>query len=54
MTPSEPRFLRACLAGAGVVATVTGTLVAVRGAAGIPGGAPASPSNDSVLRFYAV
>ena len=54
MTLSEPRLLAGVLAGSGAVALVTGTLVAVRGPAGIPGGAPTSASNDSVLRFYAV
>lgn len=54
MTPSGLQVLRGVLAGAGAVATVTGTLVAVRGAAAIPGGAPTCPSNDSVMRFYAV
>lgn len=38
----------------GAVATGTGTAVALRGTASIPGGAPTVPSNDSVLRFYAV
>lgn len=54
MTPPGPRFLRMVLAGSGIVATATGTLVAVRGAAGIPGGASAAASNDSVMRFYAI
>ena len=48
------QLVRAVLAAASVVATVTGTLVAVRGAAAIPSGAPAAASNDSVMRFYAV
>jgi hypothetical protein len=38
----------------GAVAASTGTMVAVRGPAAIPGGAPTVASNDSVLRFYAV
>jgi hypothetical protein len=38
----------------GAVATATGTSVALRGTAAIPGGAPTVASNDSVLRFYAV
>lgn len=54
MTGSDDRLVRAVLAGTGIVATATGTLVAVRGADGIPGGAPTAPSNDSVMRFYAV
>jgi len=54
MTLPGPRLLRGVLAGSGAVALITGTLVAVRGPAGIPGGAPTAASNDSVLRFYAV
>jgi len=38
----------------GSVALGTGSLVVARGPAAIPGGAPTAPSNDSVLRFYAV
>ncbi len=47
-------MLRGVLVGLGVVATGTGTMVALRGPAAIPGGAPTAASNDSVLRFYAV
>lgn len=48
------RTVRAVLVGLGAAATVTGTLVVLRGPAGIPGGASTVASNDSVLRFYAV
>lgn len=54
MTGSDDRLVRAVLAGTCVVATVSGTLVAARGTDAIPGGAPTAPSNDSVMRFYAV
>jgi hypothetical protein len=54
MTGSDDRLLRTALAATGLLAFVTGTLVAVRGPAGIPGGAPTAASNDSVMRFYAV
>jgi hypothetical protein len=47
-------FIRGVLMATGAVATGTGTWVAVRGPAAIPGGAPTVASNDSVLRFYAV
>lgn len=42
------------LVGLGSVAACTGVTVALRGTTAIPGGAPTVPSNDSVLRFYAV
>ena len=45
---------RAALLAVGAVAAGTGSTVAVRGTAAIPGGAPTTGSNDSVLRFYAV
>ena len=51
---SAARALRAVLVALGAVATGTGALVALRGTAAIPGGAPTVASNDSVLRFYAV
>jgi hypothetical protein len=55
MSPqSAARAIRALLAPVVVTATGTGTLVALRGPAGIPGGAPTTASTDSVLRFYAV
>lgn len=54
MTVASDRLLRTALAATGLVASVTGTLVAVRGPAAIPGGAPTTASNDSVMRFYAV
>ncbi len=38
---------------ASAVAIGTGTSVMARGTAAIPGGAPAAPSVDNVLRFYA-
>lgn len=46
--------IRVVLVGLGAVATGTGVMVAARGTAAIPGGAPTVASNDSVLRFYAV
>jgi hypothetical protein len=46
--------IRAVLVGLGAVATGTGTAVALRGTAAIPGAAPTTASTDSVLRFYAV
>jgi hypothetical protein len=46
--------LQAVLIAVGAVAAGTGATVAVRGPQAIPGGAPTSASNDSVLRFYAV
>ncbi len=46
--------IRGVLLGLAVVATSTGVGVALRGPAFIPGGSPTVPSNDSVLRFYAV
>ena len=55
MSPgAAARAIRALLAPVAVVAAGTGALVALRGPAGIPGGAPTVASNDSVLRFYAV
>ena len=55
MTPaSTAAVLRGVLVGLGAVATSTGTMVALRGPAAIPGGAPTAASNDSVLRFHAV
>ena len=55
MSPaSAARVIRGVLVPLGAVATATGALVAVRGTAAIPGGAPTVPSNDSVLRFHAV
>jgi hypothetical protein len=50
----EAGVVRAALGLSGVVATVTGAAVALRGTASIPGGAPTVASNDSVLRFSAV
>lgn len=46
--------VRAVLAGSGAVALTTGTLVAARGGRAIPGGGEGGPSEESVLRFYAV
>lgn len=46
--------MRTVLAILGTIATGTGLLVALRGTASIPGGAPTVASNDSALRFYAV
>lgn len=46
--------LRTLLCGAGAVALGTGSAVAVRGSAAIPGGRPIDASTDSVLRFYGV
>ena len=55
MTPVvAARVVRAALLVSGAVATSTGTAVALRGTASIPGGAPTVASNDSVLRFYGV
>lgn len=55
MTPATTaRAIRAALLTVGAVASATGTFVAVRGPAAVPGGAPTSASVDSVLRFYAV
>ena len=55
LTPdAAARAIRAVLVPLGAVATTTGTLVALRGPAAVPGGAPTVASNDSVLRFYAV
>ena len=55
MTPTTARrVLRGVLVGLGALAAGTGTAVAVRGTDAIPGGAATVPSNDSVLRFYAV
>lgn len=51
---SGRRGLQTALVLMGAVAAGTGTMVAVRGPAAIPGGAPTAASNDSVLRFYAV
>lgn len=48
------RLIRSALIPLGAVATSTGLMVALRGAAAIPGGAPTVASNDSVLRFYAI
>ncbi len=48
------RLIRATLISLGGVATSTGLMVALRGAAAVPGGAPTVASNESVLRFYAV
>lgn len=50
----SPGLIRALLVAVGAVAAGTGTAVALRGPAAIPGGAPTVASNDSVLRFYAV
>jgi hypothetical protein len=55
ITPaSAARQIRAVLVPLGAAATGTGAMVALRGTAAIPGGAPTVASNDSVLRFYAV
>jgi uncharacterized protein DUF4345 len=48
------RLIRGLLVAVGAVAAGTGTSVALRGTAAIPGGAPTVAGNDSVLRFYAV
>jgi hypothetical protein len=48
------RAIRVALVSMGSVAAGTGVAVALRGTAAIPGGARTVPSNDSVLRFYAV
>ncbi len=48
------RAIRTVLVAMGAVATGTGAMVALRGTTAIPGGAPTAPSNDSILRFYAV
>lgn len=47
------RVLRSLLVGSGAVAVGTGGWVVARGTAAIPAGGVASPSVDSVLRFYA-
>jgi hypothetical protein len=52
--PPAEVLLRGVLLGMSVVAATTGVSVAARGAGAIPGGAPGAPSNDSVMRFYAV
>ena len=52
--PVAAPALRAVLLALGAVATGTGATVAMRGPGAIPGGAPTTASNDSVLRFYAV
>ena len=55
MSPlSGAAVIRGVLVPLAAVATGTGALVALRGTAAIPGGAPTVASNDSVLRFYAV
>ena len=55
MSPrTAARAIRVLLAPIAVVATGTGVMVALRGPAAIPGGAPTVASTDSVLRFYAV
>jgi hypothetical protein len=55
MTPAAAaRVIRAVLVPLGAMATGTGAMVALRGTASIPAGAPTVASNDSVLRFYAV
>lgn len=46
--------IRVVLVGLGAVATGTGIMVAARGTAAIPGGAPTAASNDSVLRFSSI
>ena len=48
------QLVRGLLVAVGAVAAGTGTAVALRGTAAIPGGASTVASNDSVLRFYAV
>lgn len=48
------RAIRIVLVCLGAVATGTGAMVALRGTAAIPGGAPTVASNDSVMRFYAI
>jgi hypothetical protein len=52
-TISSRGVMRIGLRLAGAVAIGTGTSVMARGTAAIPGGAPAAPSVDNVLRFYA-
>lgn len=47
-------LLRGLLAAIGAVGLSTGAAVAWHGPQAIPGGAATVPSNDSVLRFYAV
>jgi len=48
------RAIRVVIVCLGAVATGTGAMVALRGTASIPGGAPTVASNDSVMRFYAI
>lgn len=47
-------IVRAVLAGTGVLGLTTGTLIAARGGAALPGGREGGPSEESALRFYAV
>jgi hypothetical protein len=55
VTPAaRDRLVRGVLLALGTVATGTGTAVALRGTAAVPGGGPTTASTDSVLRFYAV
>ena len=54
MTPARAdAVVRGVLVVLGATATATGGVVALRGTAAVPGGAPTAASNDSVLRFCA-
>ncbi|QVQ54314.1 DUF4345 domain-containing protein [Spiractinospora alimapuensis] len=46
--------VRAVLAGTGVLGLTTGSLIAARGGAALPGGRECGPSEESAMRFYAV
>jgi hypothetical protein len=47
--------VRSILLGSGCVAVATGALVVTKGSKAIPGAAaPLGPSEDSVMRFYAI
>ena len=54
MTGFPGPLVRGGLGAASLLATVTGTLVAIGGPQVIPGGTPTTASKDSVMRFYAV
>lgn len=53
-TPSSATVLRTVLKTTAVVAVTTGSSVVLFGGRAAPGGATASPTVESVLRFYAV